>query len=91
MRLRTCTICGQQYDACKTPAIAEGYFRWQDIACSPKCAMEYLAQKEAEQNAAPAEVEPVIDADEAQAPKKVSEKGKKSAPTTKEKVETQPD
>lgn len=78
MRIKTCQVCGKQYDACKTPIIAEGFFQWQDVACSPSCATKYLAQMEK-------------DAKAAKAPKKDVPKAKKSAPKADDKVEAQPE
>lgn len=83
MDMRICSVCGKQYDKCKTPYIAEGHFRWQDVACSPKCAMEYLARKEQ-----------AIKEQEAPAPAKQTRKTAKrsrKASTTKTKVESQPE
>ena len=87
MRMLTCKVCGKKYDACKTPKIAEGYFQWNDIACSPKCAAEYLTNlnqpKAEEEDPTP------------KAQNTTSKKTKKSASAEKtqeqEKVETQPD
>lgn len=84
MRIKTCQVCGKQYDACKTPSIAEGYFRWQDVACSAACATKYLVQKEEAAKATKAG-EPAVEE-----PKKQAKKAKKNAPATNEEVEIQP-
>lgn len=80
MDLKTCQVCGKEYDKCKTPYIAKGHFQWNDVTCSPKCAMQYLAAAEEKQQA------------EAETPKRKASKSKKPATTTteKDKVESQP-
>lgn len=88
MDMRTCEVCGKQYDKCKTPYIAEGYFRWQDVACSPTCAMEWLARKEQAMKAGQEESVPA-EAPAAE-PKKATKKAKKTS-TANDKVESQPD
>ena len=40
---RICKICGNEYEYCHTTRSA-GVFRWQDVACSPEHASEYLAK-----------------------------------------------
>lgn len=84
MRLKNCQICGKKYDMCKTPYIADGYFKWTEVACSPQCAQEYLARLE-QPLSKPKAVE--------KATKKSTKKTTKSASkaTDKEKVEIQPD
>ena len=89
MRIKNCQVCGKEYDACKSPIIAEGFFNWTEVACSPKCAIQYMANLEAKDNAEPAQeevVEPVA------TPKKRTRKTKKSASVTEinEEVDTQP-
>lgn len=81
MRIKVCQVCGKEYDECKSPYIADGYFKWTDVACSPACATQYLAQLEHEQ-AEPQEA----------APKKATKKTKKvaSQATSNEEVEAQP-
>ena len=84
MRIKVCEVCGKEYDECKSPYIADGFFKWTEVACSPQCAQEYLARLE---QPAP---EPEV---EEKAPKKSGKKTTKSASkaTEKEKVEAQPD
>jgi hypothetical protein len=38
----TCRVCGNTYEACKTPHTPGVSFRWQDVACSPECGEVYL-------------------------------------------------
>ena len=87
MDIKTCTVCGKQYDKCKTPYIAKGYFRWQDVACSPQCAIEYLNRKEQalEETQNTSESEDVI----VEEPKKTTKKARKAS-ATDDKVESQP-
>lgn len=40
---RICKICGKEYTYCKTWVNADK-FRYQDVACSPKCGAEYFAK-----------------------------------------------
>ena len=50
------------YKPCLTPSIAPGYFRWQDVSCSPQCGAEWLrrveeSRRQAGTDAAPAALE----------------------------------
>ena len=40
---RICKNCGKEYKTCRTPMVAPGEYRWQDVACSPECGAAYLA------------------------------------------------
>ena len=40
--MKTCRVCGKDYEACRTVSKAVGVFRWQDVACSPECGAVYL-------------------------------------------------
>lgn len=42
--IKTCRVCGKEYEACHTNKSSNGTFRWQDVACSPECGAIYLAQ-----------------------------------------------
>lgn len=42
--IKTCKVCGKEYEACHTNKSYNGTFRWQDVACSPECGAIYLAQ-----------------------------------------------
>lgn len=39
---RICKVCGKEYPYCKT-WLGVNKFRYQDVACSPKCGAEYFA------------------------------------------------
>lgn len=39
---RICKVCGKEYSYCKT-WLGTNKFRYQDVACSPKCGAEYFA------------------------------------------------
>lgn len=41
---KICKNCGQEYKPC--PPVHNIAFRWQDVACSKKCGMEYLSKIE---------------------------------------------
>ena len=85
MRTNICQVCGKEYDVCKTPYIAEGYFRWNDVACSPKCGAEYLARKmKGMQADAAMESEAVVEETPVLPTKKTNKKTKKSTSTTKD-------
>lgn len=43
--MKTCRICGKQYEACKS-AFDTNVQRWQDIACCIEHGMEYFKQIE---------------------------------------------
>ena len=43
--IKTCKVCGKQYEACCTPN-PYMVFRWFDVACSKECAAEYLRRIE---------------------------------------------
>ena len=40
--MKTCRVCGTQYEACRTSRTADGVFRWQEVACTPECGAIYL-------------------------------------------------
>lgn len=40
--VRTCRVCGKQYEACRSASRTAGIFRWQEVACSPECGSIYL-------------------------------------------------
>ena len=40
--VRTCRVCGKQYEACRSANRTAGIFRWQEVACSPECGSIYL-------------------------------------------------
>lgn len=40
--VRTCRVCGKQYEACRSANRTAGIFRWQEVACSPQCGSIYL-------------------------------------------------
>lgn len=40
--VRTCRVCGKQYEACRSANRTAGVFRWQEVACSPECGSIYL-------------------------------------------------
>lgn len=40
--MKRCRVCGKEYKACRTAALSDGVFRWQDVACSPECGSVYL-------------------------------------------------
>jgi hypothetical protein len=39
---KTCRICGDQYEACRSTKSTPNVFYWQEVACSPECGMKYL-------------------------------------------------
>jgi hypothetical protein len=80
MKIRICQVCGKEYDSCKTPVIAEGFFQWRDIACSPQCAIKYMAQKENESKQETPATKPA----------KTTQKAKKSVKKTTKEVVSQP-
>lgn len=41
--MRTCKVCGKEYEYCKTFRPTVG-FRWQDVACCPEHGSIYLAR-----------------------------------------------
>lgn len=41
--LKVCRVCGKEYEACRSAKISNT-FRWQDVACSPKCGAVYLSR-----------------------------------------------
>lgn len=40
--MKTCRVCGKEYEACHSAIVKSGAYRWQDVACSPECGAEYL-------------------------------------------------
>lgn len=44
--IKKCRVCGKEYEACRTARHIAGIFRWQEVACSPKCGSIYLARIE---------------------------------------------
>lgn len=42
--MKTCRVCGKEYECCHTLKRVAGVFRWQDVACSPECGEIYLAR-----------------------------------------------
>lgn len=42
--IKTCRVCGNEYEACHTAKSSSVTFRWQDVACSPECGAIYLAE-----------------------------------------------
>lgn len=42
--IKKCRVCGKEYPACRSLRRGDGVFRWQEVACSPECAAEYLRQ-----------------------------------------------
>lgn len=42
--IKTCRVCGKEYEACHTAKSSSVTFRWQDVACSPECGAIYLAE-----------------------------------------------
>lgn len=40
--IRTCKVCGSEYEYCHTARRVEGVFRWQDVACCREHGMIYL-------------------------------------------------
>lgn len=51
--IKKCRVCGRSYEYCHTVRRVAGVFRWQDVACSPKCGASYLAQIEASRAGSP--------------------------------------
>lgn len=54
--IKTCRVCGKQYEACRTANI-NNVFRWQDVSCSPECGAEYLRRIELSRGGASASLE----------------------------------
>lgn len=44
--IKTCRICGKEYEACRSSRKNDNIFRWQDVACSIECGMKYLEKIE---------------------------------------------
>ena len=44
--IKTCRICGKEYEACRSSHRNDNIFRWQDVACSIECGMKYLEKVE---------------------------------------------
>lgn len=42
--IKKCRVCGKEYEACRSANRAANVFRWQEVACSPKCGRVYLEQ-----------------------------------------------
>lgn len=40
--IKTCRVCGKEYEACRSANRCAGVFRWQEVACSPECGTEYF-------------------------------------------------
>lgn len=81
--LKTCKVCGKQYEYCHT--LVPGAFRWQSVACCHEHALEYFRQVEAarlaESNPAPQEATeeaPVSDVNTEPTPKKRKKNAKAS-------------
>lgn len=51
--VKTCRVCGKNYEACHTMNKAAGIFRWQEVACSPECGAEYLRRVTEARNPVP--------------------------------------
>jgi hypothetical protein len=41
---KICRTCGKPYVVCHTTKATDGIFHWREVACSPKCGMEYLSK-----------------------------------------------
>lgn len=41
--LKTCRICGKQYETCRTLHPILGHDRWQDVACCPEHGAQWFA------------------------------------------------
>lgn len=48
--LRTCPICGKQFNPCCTSIKQTGIFNWREVVCSFQCGKEYLQKIEKEQS-----------------------------------------
>lgn len=48
--LRTCPICGKQFNPCCTSIKQTGVFNWREVVCSFQCGKEYLQKIEKEQS-----------------------------------------
>lgn len=59
--MKTCRVCGKQYEACHTPNPG-GVFRWRDVACSLECAREYFDSIDKSRSTKPKEEESDSDA-----------------------------
>lgn len=62
--LKTCKVCGKQYEACFSVYVGNNVYRWQDVACCPEHGAEYFeaverSRRPADQNP-PADVEAEI-------------------------------
>lgn len=40
--IRTCKVCGKQYEACRSIHDYDGTFRWQMVACCEEHGRQYL-------------------------------------------------
>lgn len=65
--IKKCRVCGKEYPACRNLRRGDGVFRWQEVACSPECAAEYLRQINISRGV---EVESPVEEAPVQAPKK---------------------
>lgn len=39
-----CKVCGKLFIPCNKTSRELGMFNWREVACSPRCGMEYLEQ-----------------------------------------------
>ena len=54
--IKKCRVCGKSYEACHTIRHVAGGFRWQEVACSPKCGSIYLARIEESRRVKPTDI-----------------------------------
>lgn len=74
---KTCKVCGERYEYCRSAPSDPNMFRWQDVACCQEHGAIYLAQVLKARGLAP-DTEPAAEeaAAEDAAPKKKSRKKK---------------
>lgn len=41
--IKTCRVCGKEYEACRTPRV-DGVYHWQEVACCPEHGAIYLEE-----------------------------------------------
>lgn len=41
--IKTCRVCGKEYEACRTPRV-DGVYHWQEVACCPEHGATYLEE-----------------------------------------------
>lgn len=47
---KVCAICGKRYRCCPNLKDIPGVFRWQNVACSPKCGATFIERMEAKRD-----------------------------------------